>query len=106
MCDVTDGIREINDAFRQSFVGGLVLATEGVNALPRQLKEQVFARVREHSTFDPDDDPCGEHAFGCFEVEGQWKIDYHDGALQYGSEDPSDPEQTIRVLTIMLKEEY
>jgi hypothetical protein len=102
-------IRELNDAFRITFEGGRVLITAGVSALPPVLAAEVLQRVRTFSDFTPDNDPYGEHDFGRFEVAGRpliWKIDYYDKSLTFGSEDPADPEQTTRVLTIMLAEDY
>jgi Protein of unknown function (DUF3768) len=55
-----------------------------------------------------DNDPYKERDPGAF-VHGNrifWKIDYYDTTLTKGSEDPSDPKQTVRVLTIMLASEY
>ncbi|MFT6242821.1 MAG: hypothetical protein ACJAQT_004933 [Akkermansiaceae bacterium] len=35
-----------------------------------------------------------------------FNIDYYDQTLKWGSEDPSDPEKTTRVMTLMLALEY
>lgn len=35
-----------------------------------------------------------------------WKIDYYDRKVEFGSENPADPAQTTRVLTLMLAQEY
>jgi hypothetical protein len=102
-------IRSLNDEFRQTFVGGRVMMTDGINALPNTTKAQVLSSVRQFTGFTPDDDPHGEHDFGAFEVDGEkffWKIDYYDKSLDVGSENPADPEVTTRVLTIMLASDY
>ena len=101
-------IRELNDAFRTSLQGGRVMMTSGVDALPDHLKRAVVQFVIAFNKFNADNDPWHEHDYGSFDVQGDkfmWKIDYYDKHLEYGSEDPSDPAQTTRVLTIMLASE-
>ena len=71
--------------------------------------QAALAEVESFNVFIEDNDPHGEHDFGSFEIEGHklfFKIDYFDKDMGYGSEDPSDPSQTARVLTLMLAEEY
>ena len=104
-----DRIRVLNDNFRTMFIGGRVVVTAGVRALPLDVNARVLLAVQSFADFTEDNDPHGEHDFGSFEVGGEkffWKIDYYDLDCRYGSEDPADPEKTARVLTIMLAEEY
>ena len=103
----TERIRALNDAFRQTLTGGKFLVTRGVMAndqVPR-----VLAAVTAFDAFTMDNDPHDEHDFGAFEVDGVrhfWKIDYYALDEQHGSPDPADPAVTVRVLTIMLADEY
>ena len=102
-------IRELNDRFRSTMTGGRVMMTAGVDALPSDVKAMVIRRVATFSAFTSDNDPHGEHDFGSFELTGRrffFKLDYFDPTMTFGSEDPSDPAKTTRVLTIMLAEEY
>jgi hypothetical protein len=102
-------IRELNDYFRNTFVGGQVVMTAGVNALPIDTKARVLSAAQSFDNFSKDNDPHGEHDFGNFEIEGEvyfWKIDYYALGLTTGSDDPADPEKTTRVLTIMHASEY
>ena len=99
----------LNDAFRKTLSGGEVFLTAGVHELPDMVKAAAIQRVATFDAFTEDHDPYGEHDFGSFDLCGRrffWKIDYYDRAMEQGSEDPSDPEQTTRVLTIMLAHEY
>ena len=98
----------LNDDFRRTFRGGKVMMTSGVDELPDCVKAEALVQVANFSNFTADNDPHGEHDFGSFTLVGRkffWKIDYYDTAMQFGSEDPSDPVKTARVLTIMLAEE-
>lgn len=104
-----DKIREFNDVFRQTFLGGRVMLTAGVNALPPETKASVIVKVQNFATFTADNDPHGQHDFGSFDHDGNkffWKIDCYNKSMDGGSEDFADPTKTTRVLTIMLAEEY
>ncbi len=83
------------------------MITQGVAALDQPAA--VLKAVREFSNFNPDNDPYGEHDFGSFTVARErlfWKFDYYDNDMQMASLDPADDTITVRVLTIMLADEY
>src|SRR6266480_1510430 len=104
IADNADRIRQLNDAFRRTFSGGRVLMTTGVAALPDMVKAAALQAVAAFGEFTEDNDPHGEHDFGSFELVNRkffWKIDYYDERCEFGSEDPSDPKKTTRVLTVM-----
>ncbi len=102
-------IAHLNDTLRTTFLGGSLVLTTGMQALPEEDQVGILHAVRIFDTFTPDNDPHGEHDFGRIEYKGYrifWKIDYYDPTLTFGSENPADPSQTNRVLTVMLAEEY
>ena len=105
----TARIRELNDLLRTTFLTGKVYMTEGVQALPDVTQSRIVEAIQTFSGFDSGNDPFGEHDFGAVSIDSIkafWKIDYYAPDLMHGSDDPSDPRQTSRVLTIMLAEEY
>ncbi len=103
-------IRNLNDLCRTAMgVAGRVYQTQGISALPQQDQSAIREKVEIFDEFTEDNDPYGEHDFGAFTHQGMkifWKIDYYEKSLNKGSENPADPKQTSRVLTIMLAEEY
>jgi hypothetical protein len=116
-------IAALNDLLRKGGFGGTVYFTSGVRERGQAFVIDALRAVREFADFTPDNDPYGEHDFGAVLVpeksalpvraafSGQlrkvfWKIDYYAPGMTQGSEDPSDPGKTARVLTIMLAEEY
>ena len=102
-------IRALNDAFRHTFVGGMIMITAGVEALPAEQRRSLLQKVRAFDVFTDDNDPHGEHDFGAIDEGGVrcfWKIDYYDTDMDLMSPDPADSSVTTRVLTVMLAEEY
>ena len=103
-------IAALNDPCRKAMgVAGRVFQTTGISALPPRDQSAIREKVETFDAFTPDNDPHGERDFGAFEHNGErifWKIDYYDTTSTKGSEDPTDPNQTVRVLTIMLASEY
>lgn len=102
-------IRRLNDQLRKTFVEGAIMITPGVDALPQDQRLALLAAVRAYDTFQPEDDPYGEHDFGSVDFAGDrffFKIDYYDHSMDGASPDPADPRCTTRVLTIMRADEY
>jgi Protein of unknown function (DUF3768) len=102
-------VRELNDEFRHSLLGGRHALTEGVLALPAEDRARILELVRTFSAFHQDNDPYGEHDFGKVVYKKHsvfWKIDYYDKNLEFHSSDPADEALTERVMTVMLAQEY
>ena len=108
----TKRIRELNDRCRQAwgvYPNTRVMITSGIQALSAAVVSGICEKVQTFDQFTEGDDPYGEHDFGAFDHAGHrvfWKIDYYDLECANGSENPSDPTVTCRVLTILLAEEY
>jgi hypothetical protein len=96
----------LNDAFRQSFTGGKVMMTSGVEELPDCVKAEALRQVATFSEFTADNDPSDEHDFGSFTLVSRkfiWKIDlYEEPDVKGANGEPI----VTRVLTIMLANEY
>ena len=110
MTEKSRRIAELNDRLRRTFEGGLVVRTPGVEALGPELVARVQGEVQAFAAFTPDNDPYGERDFGSLRLEGRtvfWKVDYYyDRRGRCHSPDPADAGRTLRVLTVMLAEEY
>jgi hypothetical protein len=105
----TERIRALNDRLRQNFSEGAAVMTSGVAALGGEAVARIVKTIEVYDDFCHANDPHEEHDFGSFEAEGHtifFKIDYFDRSLNYHSPDPTDPAVTVRVITVMLADEY
>ena len=83
--------------------------TRAVQSLPAEQQAKLLEMVRDFKDFSEGNDPYQEHDFESITLKGEryyWKIDYYSPDLIHASEDPSDPDKTYRVLTIMESNEY
>lgn len=103
-------IAELNDLCRKAMgIAGKLIQTSGICALAPEAQSAIREKVERFDAFTEDNNPYGERDFGSFHHDDHlvfFKIDYYDPTLNWGSEDPSDPKKTVRVLTIMLADEY
>jgi hypothetical protein len=118
----TAKIRELNDALRKTFKGGLVQMTGGIANRPD--RNIILDAVKLFDDWCPENDPYEEHDWFNFIIPSKdnigkhpddvcqdsvcvVKIDAYDAdSMEFGSPDPSDPNVTFRVMTIMLASEY
>jgi len=111
MADSTkaERIAALNDALRRQGTGGRFMVTRGVADRGEVFIAQALAQVCAFDAFTEDNDPYGERDFGSFDLEGAklfWKVDYYHPTLTEASPDPADQARTVRVLTVMLANEY
>jgi hypothetical protein len=102
-------IAALNDAFRQAGPVADWYVTAGLNAYGDAFVARVIEAVRAFDAFEPGNDPYGEHDFGAVTVEGVtvwFKIDCYDTRYAWASPDPTRPDLTRRVLTLLLPEDY
>ena len=105
-------IAKLNYDLRQNlFTPGLnqVFVSATVSSLPYLERALLLDKVQKFNDFNPDNDPYQAHDFSRIEHNGTnyfWKIDYYNKTMDAGSDDPSNPDITTRVLTIMRTDEY
>lgn len=96
-------------------INGPQVVTKGIAALGPAFVRRATKTVAAYDQFSEDNDPHGQRDFGCFDQPDAngtyhrvyWKIDYYaDTSFAWGSENPADPDQTVRILTILLAHEY
>ena len=105
----TEKIRQLNDMLRKTFVGGQVMLTTGIRAKSSEDQAEILQKVRSFNEFTKANDPYAEHDYGRFSHNGEdimFKIDYYNKTYDRMSDDPSNPNITNRVMTIMTGEEY
>ena len=102
-------IRTLNDAFRRTFVGGTVVITAGVEALPstnaaRSSRRCAPSTPSPTTTIPTANTTSARSTRAASAASGRSTM--YDRETEMGSPDPADPSVTTRVLTIMLADEY
>ncbi|MEG2313614.1 DUF3768 domain-containing protein [Brevundimonas sp.] len=98
----------LNDQLRTQHVGGRILISQGIVAEGPAFILAALGAVKHFNKFNELNDPYGEHDFGVVHIEQDkvfWKIDYYDQSLTAAA-DPASETDCVRVLTLMLPEEY
>jgi len=104
-------LRELNDNFRRTFIGGAIIVSPRFEALDAELKSDILWRIRNFDAFEPNEewDHENEHAYLAFNYRGcnlvalidYWSLD-EPGAY---SDDATNAAVTRRVLTVKFADE-
>ena len=100
-----EAIARLNDHLRKTGTGGTIVITRGVKHLTGYDAERLAEALAAYDEFDAD----RERDFGTLTLFGAdtiWKVDYYDASMEFGSDEPADPNVTTRVLTVMLAQEW
>ena len=92
-------IIELNDRLRTTFKGGRIQVHTGLHCLDAQIRGRALYALSKYHRFTPDDD----HDFGYFTFAGfefEWEIEYRTEDGVGRSQDPADPNHTLRTLTL------
>lgn len=108
-----DAIGRLNDRCRHGLdrtaritVTATCLATLSDGSLAsRAIAQAHLLQALRRCTFDPRDTERNRGSFTVRDTEIYFVIDYYDTRLEWGSDDPADASATIRVLTLMLRED-
>ena len=109
-------IAKLNDELRKQIITNewkktknKIVQTPGISSYNQNDMQKVLAGVAYFGNFTNDNNPHKEKDLGTFNFKKEkimWKIDYYDNDMKYHSPDKSDPNKTVRVLTIMKSKEY
>jgi hypothetical protein len=106
----TKTIRALNDELRTTGHGGETYTTPGFRSLPPSTQARALEAVRTFANWSADNDPWQQHDCAIVDIEPgirvMFKLDYYDLDKEWGSPDPADSSVTVRVLTILLPDEY
>jgi hypothetical protein len=89
----------LNDRLRTAFTGGRVQVHAGLYCLDAQIRARALYALSKYNRFAPDD----EHDFGYFTFAGfqfEWQIEYRRADGHGLSQNPADPNCTLRILTL------
>ncbi|MCG7520556.1 DUF3768 domain-containing protein [Ruegeria sp. Ofav3-42] len=104
----TQKIQILNDHFRKTGEGGIVMISMGMHLLGRATVDTIMKQIGGEAgdkSYVPDD----EHDYGTIEVNNRtvhWEIESYNKDLDDFSPDATDPKKTTRFMTVLLSTEY
>lgn len=103
---------DLDDQLNKYLFKGSAYLTAGVAALGKENIERIIRTIAIYQEFcDANSSWAGERNLGMIDATGTgltvfWKVEYFDKDRRFVSSDPDNPDETEKVLTIMLAREF